>query len=65
MRHGNFSRQRQAEARATGTIGHEWLEETREHLWGDPTSGITDPQEQVRIVDVGSYAYHPAAWGVL
>jgi len=65
VRHGNFSHQRQAEARAIGAIGHERLEETQEHLRGDPTAGITDPQEQVRAMRVCGYAHYPAAWGVL
>jgi hypothetical protein len=65
MRHGDFSHQRQAEARATGAIGHERLEETRQYLQSDPTPGITDPQEQMRAVRVCSDAHHSAAWRML
>ena len=65
MRHGDFPHQRQAKTRPTGSIGHERLEETRQHLRGYPTPGITDPQEQMRVVRVCGDAHHPAAWGVL
>ena len=54
-----------AEARASGATRDERLEETREHLWGDPSAGITDAQEQMRALRVCGYAHHPAAWGVL
>src|SRR5262245_57250172 len=65
MRHGDFPHQCQAKPRTIGAIGHERLKETWEHLWGYPTPGITDLQEQMGFMCVCRYTYHSAAWGVL